>query len=196
MKKVLLLLVLLACLVFLVKTGYDYTPMNRLIASVKVWNEIRIEFDQVPGNLSEVGLQARYGDIRWNCGSESSRLGDRSCYADMRTVNGADAWFVVFFFQNGRLAQIKIDTTRDGYAELLAFAKEKYGSPRRIEKDDPDAPQLMGWTLANGVLTTTELADSEGTSQFLWISKNRLMNSAVQRQRAVRSATLRMSADL
>ncbi|HJV28233.1 MAG TPA: hypothetical protein VJ673_21330 [Aromatoleum sp.] len=194
MKKVLLLLVLLAGLVFLIKTGHDYTPANRLIASVKVWNEMRIEFDQVPGNLTELGLQAKYGDIRWNCGSESSRLGDRSCYADMRTVNGADAWFVVFFFQNGHLAQIKIDTTRKGYAELLAFAKEKYGSPRPIERDGSDAPQLIGWTLANGVLTTTELADGEGTSQFLWISKNRLMNSTSQRQRAVGSAMLRVSA--
>lgn len=168
-KKVILLIFLILIAVFILKPGFDYTILNRLIAAIKVWETVDIDINELSSGLSESDILVMYPKLELSCGYDPSVLGNRSCYTNVRRINDSDAWYFVFFFNNNKLNNIKMDFTSSGHENILRKLKAKHGEPRKL-KGSTQAIPLIKWSLKQGILTTNEFAYRERTTQVLWIS--------------------------
>ena len=173
MRIIILLVLLLTAAISLQKPGFDYTTRNRVIAAIKVWDSIEVDFDGLSSGLSEADIQEKYPGLKLDCGNEPSSMGDRSCFANVRNINGVDAWFVAFFFDKDKLNQVKIDVVPSGHEKILHAFRSRYGSPRQMKADQAGQP-IIGWVLNQGVLATNETAYNDGTTQILWLSMAKL----------------------
>ena len=173
MKIIILLVLLLTAVISFQKPGFDYTTKNRVIAAIKVWDSIEVDFDGLSSGLSEADIQGKYPKLKLDCGNEPSSMGDRSCFANVRSVNGADAWFVAFFFDKDKLNQVKIDVVPAGHEKMLHAFHARHGSPRQMKADQSGQP-IIGWVLNQGVLATNEKSYNDGTTQVLWLSMAKL----------------------
>lgn len=173
MKKLLLLGVLLAILVWQLEPGLDYNLKNRTLAALKVWNSMNLDFAALRPELSEAAVSSMFPDLELDCGHEASNLGDRSCYTALRTFNGLKGWFVVFFFEDGQLDSVKLDVPPDSHEGLITQIVRQYGKQSGMRKFD-DNPALVMWRTANGALLARGLPQEGRTSQFMWISPSRL----------------------
>ncbi|VAW93711.1 hypothetical protein MNBD_GAMMA23-686 [hydrothermal vent metagenome] len=98
-KKVILLIFLILIAVFILKPKFDYTILNRLIAVIKVWGTVDIDINELSSGLSESDIIVMHPKLKLNCGYDSSVLGNRSCYTNVRRINDSDAWYLVFFLR-------------------------------------------------------------------------------------------------
>ncbi len=168
-KKVILLIFLILIAVFILKHGFDYTILNRLIAVIKVWETVDIDINELSPGLSESDIIAMYPKLKLHCSYDSSVLGNRSCYTNVRRINDSDAWYLVFFFNDNKLSNIKMDFSSSGHENILHKLKAKYGEPSKV-KGSTQAIPLIKWPLEQGILTTNEFAYRERTTQVLWIA--------------------------
>jgi hypothetical protein len=180
MKKLLLLVVLLVGVAFLLTPGAEYNAKNRAIASINVWSEVAIDFESLSEKMTEAEAVTRFGSVKWDCGIEPSKMGERSCFSHVRTVNGAPAWHIALFFDQDQLSQVKIDLAPDGHRKLLAEAKASFGEGRPMREDQNGIP-IVGWMLEGGILATNEQTMPEGTTQLLWLSGPKVMKGLLNR---------------
>ncbi len=151
------------------KPEFNYTTLNRLIAAIKVWETIDININELSSGLSESDIIVKYPGLQLNCGYDPSVLGNRSCYTHVRRINDSDAWYVVFFFKDNQLSNIKMDFTPSGHENILRKLKAKYGEPGKL-KGSTQAIPLIKWSFKQGILTTNEFAYKGRTTQVLWVS--------------------------
>lgn len=183
MKKLLALLVVLAIPVggwlYQQKPGHAYTAKNRLLHAIKVESSIRIPFKQLSGSLTEAEILQRYPALNLDCGHEASNLGERSCYASVRQVNGVDAWFVVFFFDKDHLSGLKLDIQPDGHQAMLDQLHELFGAGR---PNKGRSGMVLQWHERNGVLAMNQSAYADEPSQVYWASLEKIMRDVVKRR--------------
>ncbi len=161
--------------VFFLKSGFNYTTQNRQIATTKTWSSVIIDFNKLSSNISEADILSTYSKLNLDCGHESSELGSRSCYTSINSINGADALFLVFFFNKNKLNQVKMDFTSSGHKDVLVKLKSQYGNPTKLKKSKQPIP-LIKWVLKQGIITTNESAYSNRKTQVLWLSHNDILN--------------------
>src|SRR6478752_5919917 len=124
----------------------NYTWMDRAVHQVKVKGELELDFATLRWDMKESELTAAYPSVTWNCHAEPSTMGDRSCTAYVRRLNGHGAWHVAAFFRHGVLDQFLAKMPPEGYREQLEDARARYS--------DSFAPDLRGG--ARGDLLTWE----------------------------------------
>ena len=176
MRKVIFLLFLVTAFVFAQSPGQKYSVINRVIAAVNVWHSVELDFDELSSGLSEVEVLALYPDLGLNCMNDPSDMGDRSCFTNVRRVNGFDAWFIEFFFDGDKLNQVKVDFIPAGHKEILNVMEAEHGEPHDM-KPDQNGNTVIGWILKSGVLATNQTTYSDNTTQVLWLSKQKVLKS-------------------
>lgn len=164
------------------KPGYAYTIKNRMLHAIKVSDSINIPFAQLSGAMTEQDILNRYPDLGLDCGKESSNLGDRSCYASVRRVNGADAWFVVFFFEKGRLSGLKLDIQPDGHETMLSELHALFGAGHEMPAKSGSGP-LLQWIGAQGTFVMNKSPYAAVPSQVLWVSMEKTLRSLYEKRR-------------
>ena len=92
-----------------------------------------INIDELSSSLSEADIVSKYSELDLDCGYEPSDLGARSCYNHIKSINGADAWHLAFFFKKNKLNLVKMDFSATGHDEMLALLKAQYSEPSKPE---------------------------------------------------------------
>ena len=154
--------------------GHEFTIKNRLVHLVAVHSDIDIDFSDMEASMTESRIQERFAELDLDCGKEPLVSGDRSCYAPVRTVNGIDAWFVVFFFEKGELVGVKVDLRPSGHDPMGAALQAEYGEPH-IAKRTLDEETINQWHLRDGVLMMNRLEYDDALSMVFWASIEALM---------------------
>jgi len=165
------------------KPGHAYTVKNRVLHATKVSDSINIPLAQLSGAMTEQDVLQRYPDLGLDCGKESSKLGDRSCYASVRKVNGVDAWFVVFFFEKGRLSGLKLDIQPDGHAAMLNELHSLFGKGSETPGKRGSGP-IIQWIGAQGAFGINKSAYADRPSQMLWVSMEKTLGAMYEKRRA------------
>lgn len=164
------------------KPSYAYTIKNRMLHAIKVTDSITLPFAKLSGAMTEQDILNRYPDLGLDCGKESSNLGDRSCYASIRKVNGVDSWFIVFFFENGQLSGLKLDIQPDGHEAMLSELHSLFGDSKEMPAKNKSGP-LLQWMGAQGVFVMNKVAYSGAPSQLVWVSMEKALRSLHQKRR-------------
>jgi len=175
-KRIILLVLLLIAFVFFIRPDFNYTAQNKQVTTTETWSSATIDFNKLSSNISEADIISTYSKLHLDCGHESSELGDRSCYTSINSINGADALFLVFFFNKSKLNLIKMDFTSSGHEDVLVKLKSQYGNPAKFKKSKQPIP-LIKWVLKQGIITTNESAYRNRKTQVLWLSHNGIINS-------------------
>lgn len=174
-KKATLLIFLLLVALYFLYPGSDYTIKNRFLAAIKIWNSANINIDELSSSLSETDIISKHSGLDLDCGYEPSTLGARSCYNHVKSINGADAWHLAFFFKKDKLNLVKMDFTAAGHDEILALLKAQYGEPSKLENSKQVIP-LINWKIAGGILSTNKYAYTGRTTQVLWLSNKEILD--------------------
>ena len=174
-KKAILLVFLLLVALYFLYPGTNYTIKNRFLAAIKVWHSASVNIDELSSSLSENDIVSKYSELDLDCGHETSSLGTRSCFTHIKSLNGADAWLLVFFFRKNKLHQVKMDFPASGHDEILVLLESQYGKPSKLENSKQAIP-LIKWKFRGGILTTNSSAYAGRTTQVLWISNEEIID--------------------
>lgn len=134
--------------------------------------DVSLDFHTLNNQMSEGQIRMQFADVSLQCGNEPSAMGERYCYAYVTRFNEAEAGMVVFFFEKGRLTQMKADVSPAGYADLFGRYKTALGEPRKVPKPER-GEQLVAWPLRQGLLVTSQSPTANGKNMFMWISKEK-----------------------
>ncbi len=176
LKKAILLVFLLLIALYFLHPGIDYTFKNRFLAAIKVWHSVNINFDKLSSSLSEADIVSKYSELDLDCGYEASALGTRYCFTLIKSLNGADAWLLVFFFNKNKLNQVKMDFHASGHDKILVSLESQYGESSKLVNSKQAIP-LIKWKFKEGLLTTNSSAYTGRTTQVLWLSNEEIFKN-------------------
>ena len=180
-KRIIFLIFVLLIVILFQKPGLNYSLRNRLISVVKVWDSVSIDFNRLSSNMSEADILSTYSKLELNCEYEISELGTRSCYTGVNSINGSDAWLLVFFFNQNKLNLVKMNFTSSGHKDILVTLKSQYGNPTKLEGSKQPIPRIK-WVLTQGIITTNMSAYGGRTTQVLWLSHDAILNRWQKKQ--------------
>ncbi|QID16458.1 hypothetical protein G3580_01725 [Nitrogeniibacter mangrovi] len=150
------LLILLALLALAVLALFN---RNLLWQNIRPWQRgqatLSADLRALTGRMSESDVVRFAGEVPLRCdpmppGNE--RLGDRVCHAYIRRFDEHRAYYVAFFFRDGRLASMKVDVPwwLHGLMETRLIAQ--YGPPQGRQLLPTNGERLEGWQLPGGAV--------------------------------------------
>ncbi|MEJ2633379.1 MAG: hypothetical protein P8014_17905 [Acidihalobacter sp.] len=159
--------------------AHAYTLKNRVLHFLKADNSISIPFAQLSGSMTEKEILKHYPKLGLDCGYEPSSLGERSCYASVKSINEVDAWFVVFFFEKGGLRQVKADIMPGAHKAMMHWLTDKFGSGMTVSHGKA-SETLVHWIELNGAIAMNKEAYGNEPSQVVWVSKERILQKIMK----------------
>ena len=122
--------------------------------------DVTLDVRQLSAALSEADIRARMEGkgVAMKCRNEPGDAaiapGGRSCFADIRSFNGAGSLWIVFWFSNDHLIQMKVDHPWWKHIPMVFSLLDDYGAPTHWRGLGRGDKTLMSWNLKQGVLVS------------------------------------------
>ena len=132
-------------------------------------------------NVGEQAIVASTPALRFRCGAmplANRALGDRYCWAYVRSYEGVRALGVAYFFRQGRLESAKVDIPWWLHGLMANRLRHQFGEPTMIQHLPVGNQRLEGWRVANGVILYNRDPDLNPlqTNTVFWMSRQHYGN--------------------
>ena len=109
-------------------------------------------FDALSQNWSEADLRKQFEGKPIKCYSnqQTGGLGDKVCNVDIASHNGARAMGAAFFFDQGRLDNVRVSVPWWAHDQMLQTTLRLYGTPSAAQPRRIGGLRLVGWKLPDG----------------------------------------------
>lgn len=131
----------------LYKNDLVYANVSRFF---KASTHLKLDLTTLRGGETVEEVKRRFPELDWYCGPNTSatQFGDFFCADDhLETWNGQPAMLTVFWFKNGKLANLKIDIPREKHKYVKAYLLRQLGRPDGWGRRDLGQADLVIWKL-------------------------------------------------
>lgn len=109
-------------------------------------------FDDLSGRVSEESLKRKFAAQQFRCykNRAGEYIGDRSCFVDIESHNGASAMSAAFFFADDQLVSASINVPWWAHRKMRQSLLRLYGVPAVHQAKPVAEVRLEGWKLTDG----------------------------------------------
>lgn len=129
---------------------------------------------EISQQWQEQDLRAQFPALNLDCynNAPGQYLGQRSCFADITSMNEFPAMAVAFHMNSGRVDHVTVHVPSWGFKRVHAELRNAYGSPLSEQPEPIADVRLAGWKLSGGSIFVNRDPPSNPLSvnQVLWSS--------------------------
>lgn len=110
-----------------------------------------LQFTELSEDWSEQLVQERFSDLTLRCydNRPGEYLDDRSCFADVGSLNGHGAMNISFYFKNKKLNRLAVNVPWWSHWAAYMSLKASHGQPLASQFWPRHGVRLHGWQLSN-----------------------------------------------
>jgi hypothetical protein len=114
--------------------------------------DIRLRFTDLSQSWTEADLRQRFPMLGFRCydNQPGEYLDDRSCFADLHSLNGHGAMSLAFYFKDGLLNRAAVNVPWWSHWKALASLEQRHGLPDASQQLPSAGVRLHGWRLIDG----------------------------------------------
>jgi len=145
------LLLVAALLLWLGTTRFPLIREHRLFL-LEDRQSADLSWHEVSGRWTEAEVQRRFAGYPIHCGVDhtgSSGI-DRSCWVDLKRLNGVPTMYVNFLFAGGKLHRVATAIPAWSHAAGMKALTDAYGPPLVTQDRPVSGLRLHGWELPGG----------------------------------------------
>ncbi|MGJ7499998.1 hypothetical protein ACSFBF_06530 [Variovorax sp. ZT5P49] len=136
--------------------GFYFTNRQLVDANIesltKATSPLEISLNDFSSDMTEADVRAAVDLPELRCVDERAlrSMGDRTCYANIKSFHKVQALLVAFFFKEGRLSTIKIDVPNWRHTNMARALSRQYGSPTGAQDQPVAGVRLVRWDAERG----------------------------------------------
>ncbi len=167
-------------------SGFYYLANDRgwldgTILSLHPSAEIGLE--ELSSDFGEKDLFMKYSNLDWKCQTEKTNMGDRSCWAPIRSWNEICAKYAAFFFsRQDRLRMVKIAVAPRCFNELEPSLTKRYGTFRALPPRKGVNQNLLGWRAGKGLVVISDRQGNAAENTVLWMTSKSLLGNWISQK--------------
>lgn len=146
-------------------------------AMLDIKPSVRINFAALSGDANRSQALARFPGGKPLCRQPVPGQAQDECTMEVAKVNGVPATSLTLYFDQDRLAQVRIAFPASGHRAFMTELRAAHGMWSQL---DQHGAALVAWTVPGGRLMMSEEALSAPEAVALWTSKAGLFRDAVR----------------
>jgi hypothetical protein len=172
-KKFLILIILLGIFEFYLTKSRPEWYLKALTHMPGVDTSMHVNFKSMNVTMNEAALIDSYNKHYLVCDDESSRLGDRVCWAYISSFNGIKADLAAFFFKKGVWRHLRVTFPDEVHPRLLSYLNDEYRVIGVSRGSKEKFGQELGmWATHEGTLSAYREPPIPGNvNMLLWNNK-------------------------
>jgi hypothetical protein len=182
MRRAITLVVLVVLLAALGVIAYDRRGVQEhWLFLTRARTELTLPLLEISQQWQERSLHERFPALQIDCYNNlpGQYLGQRSCFADLTSLNGYPAMAIAFHMNGGYVDHVTVHIPSWAFGRLHAQLRDAYGAPL-AEQPVPHADvRLAGWKLSSGsIFVNRDRPRNPLTiNQILWTSDRKCARS-------------------
>lgn len=149
-------------------------------ATLNIKPSLRIDFAALSGDDNRAQALARFPGVRPLCRQPAPDLVQEECTMEVAKVNGVPATSLTLYFEQDRLARVRIALPAVGHRAFMTELRAVHGMWSQLDQRDEHGAALVAWTVPGGRLMMSEEAVSASEAVASWTSKAGLFRETVR----------------